>query len=152
MIYLYTLFLTSDVSVDYVWSHTKSTYPLIYKISGVLAGMAGSLLFWIWMMIIPWFYEEIKAIKRPVNKELMDWTRIALFSIMGVMLFILSLHNLFDLTLEVSTDPMIRTLATDPDGLGLNSLLQTDLMVIHPPVIFMSYGFLAIPCFLTPKR
>ena len=58
MIYLYTLFLTSDVSVEYVWNYTKSNYPLIYKISGTLAGMAGSLLFWIWMMIIPWFYER----------------------------------------------------------------------------------------------
>ena len=145
MIYLYALFITSDVSVDYVWSHTKSTYPLIYKISGALAGMAGSLLFWIWMIIIPWFYEEMKSIKRPVDKNLMDWTRIALLSVMGVMLFILSLHNLFDPTLEFSADPLVRTLTTDPNGLGLNSLLQTDLMVIHPPVIFMAYGFLAIP-------
>ena len=144
-IYLYYLFLSSDVSVDYVWSHTKSNYPFIYKLSGTIAGMAGSLLFWIWMIIIPWAYEEIKAIKKPVNKDLMDWTRITLLSVMGVMLFILCLHKLFDPTLAFSADPMVRTLATDPDGLGLNLLLQTELMVIHPPVIFMAYGFLAIP-------
>ncbi len=145
MIYLYSLFLTSDVSVEYVWSHTKSNYPFIYKLSGTIAGMAGSLLFWIWMIIIPWFYEEMKAIKKPVDDKLMDWTRIALLSVLGVMLFILCLHNIFDLTPEFSANPMVRTLATDPDGLGLNSLLQTELMVIHPPVIFMAYGFLTIP-------
>ena len=138
IIYLYTLFLTSDVSVEYVWSYTKSSHPLIYKISGALAGMAGSLLFWIWMIIIPWFYEEIKATKKPVDKDLMDWTRIALFSVMGVMLFILSLHNLFDPT-------PAEALAAIPEGQGLNPLLQTDLMAIHPPIIFMAYGFLAIP-------
>ncbi|MCK5310362.1 MAG: cytochrome c biogenesis protein CcsA, partial [Thermoplasmata archaeon] len=134
-----------DVSVEYVWSHTKSNYPFIYKLSGTIAGMAGSLLFWIWMIIIPWFYEEMKAIKKPVDDKLMDWTRIALLSVLGVMLFILCLHNIFDLTPEFSANPMVRTLATDPDGLGLNSLLQTELMVIHPPVIFMAYGFLTIP-------
>ena len=26
-------------------------------------------------------------------------------------------------------------------GAGLNELLQTDLMVIHPPIIFLSYSF-----------
>ena len=114
MIYLYVLFLTSNVSVGYVWSYTKSTHPLIYKVSGVLAGMAGSLLFWIWMMIIPWFYEEMKAIRRPVDRDLMDWTRITMFSIMAVMLFILCLHKLFDPT-------PANALHSNPDGpLGVN--------------------------------
>ena len=45
LLYLYILFITSDVSVQYVWSYTNINHPLKYKLAGVLAGMAGSLLF-----------------------------------------------------------------------------------------------------------
>ena len=69
---LYILFITSDVSVLYVWTYTDASYSLTYKISGVLAGMDGSLLFWIWLVILPWFWEEIRAVKKPVDEKLMD--------------------------------------------------------------------------------
>ncbi|MEE9151026.1 MAG: cytochrome c biogenesis protein CcsA, partial [Thermoplasmata archaeon] len=31
-----------------------------------------------------------------------------------------------------------------PDGQGLNPLLQTPLMIVHPPIVFLAYGFLVI--------
>ena len=61
LVYLYILFITADISIEYVWQYTSITHPIQYKLSGVLAGMAGSLLFWIWAIITPWLYEEIKS-------------------------------------------------------------------------------------------
>ena len=146
MLWLYWLFISSDVSIAYVWAHTKPTYSIWFRLSGALAGMSGSLLFWIWMIIIPWFYEEVKATRRPADDDLMDWTRIFIFITLAVMLFILSLpmndvsgiHRLFDLT-----PPDLLTSISD--GYGMAPPLQTGLMVIHPPLIFLAYGFLAVP-------
>ena len=138
LVYLYILFFTADLSIDYVWRYTSITHPLQYKFAGVLAGMAGSLLFWIWAIITPWLYEEIKTIKRSVNEDIRDWTRIALFTVMTILMFILILHDLFKPT-------AVNLLTSYPNGYGLNPLLQTELMVIHPPIVFLAYGFIAVP-------
>ncbi len=138
LLYLYILFLNSDVSFDYVWRYTSINLPIQYKFAGVLAGMSGSLLFWIWAIITSWSYEEIKRIKKPANMEILNWTRISLFIVIFVLMFILSLHDIF------KTTPS-NLLLLSPSGQGLNPLLQTDLMVIHPPIVFLAYGFLVIP-------
>jgi cytochrome c-type biogenesis protein CcmF len=136
--YLYILFLSADISIEYVWQYTSITHPLEYKFAGVLAGLAGSLLFWIWAIITPWLYEEIKAIKKPVNEDIKDWTRIVLFIVITVMMSILILYDIFK-----PTETNLLTLY--PNGYGLNPVLQTGLMVIHPPIVFLAYGFLALP-------
>ncbi len=138
LVYLYILFFTADLSIDYVWRYTSITHPLQYKFAGVLAGMAGSLLFWIWAIITPWLYEEMKTIKRSVNEDIRDWTRIALFTVMTILMFILILHDIFKPTAA-------NLLTSYPNGYGLNPLLQTELMVIHPPIVFLAYGFIAVP-------
>ncbi len=138
LVYLYILFITADISIEYVWQYTSTTHPIQYKLSGVLAGMAGSLLFWIWAIIAPWLYEEIKSRKIKENEDMKDWTRIALFAVITIMIFILILHEIFKPT---STNLLI----SYPNGQGLNVLLQTPLMVVHPPIIFLAYGILALP-------
>jgi cytochrome c-type biogenesis protein CcmF len=146
LIYLYYLFLVSDISIDYVWRHCSNDLALQYKFAGVLAGMAGSLLFWIWAIITPWFIEEIKTLKYSLNKknkksvdlDTLDWTRIFLFMVIFVLLFILNLHDIFKPTSSAN-------LLASPNGSGLNPLLQTELMILHPPIVFLAYGFLAIP-------
>jgi len=138
LVYLYTLFVTSDISIEYVWQYTSTTHPLQYKIAGVLAGMAGSLLFWIWAIIVSWLYEEIKTIKRNVNEDMNDWTRIAIFGVITILMLILTLHEIFKPT-------PANLLISYPNGQGLNVLLQTPLMVVHPPIIFLAYGVLALP-------
>jgi cytochrome c-type biogenesis protein CcmF len=138
MILLYYYFIKADVSVGYVWKYTNTSYSLTNKISGVLGGLGGSLLFWIWMIIIPWFYIEIKSLRRPIDKDLMLWFRVILYATIAILLFILSLHKIFEPT---PYDSMVLM----PQGQGLNPLLQTFWMTIHPPVVFIAYGFLAIP-------
>jgi cytochrome c-type biogenesis protein CcmF len=138
LVYLYILFFTADLSVEYVWQYTSNTHSIQYKFAGVLAGMAGSLLFWIWAITTPWLYEELRTIKKPVNEDIRDWTRIILFIVISILIFTLILYDVFKPTAS-------NLLLSYPNGQGLNPLLQTELMVIHPPIVFLSYGFLALP-------
>jgi cytochrome c-type biogenesis protein CcmF len=137
LLYLYVLFFIGDVSIEYVWKYSSITHPLQYKFAGVLAGMAGSLLFWIWAIVLPWFYEEMKTIKKYVDEDTREWTRIALFSVVTVLIFVLSLHDIFKST-------AVNLLNSYPNGQGLNPLLQTELMIVHPPIVFIAYGFMAV--------
>ena len=136
--YLYAAFITSDVSIDYVWRYTREGHPLKYRLAGVLAGMEGSLLFWVWVAIVPWAYEELTWRRRNLGQDLVDWTRVGVLSVVAVLLYVLSMHDILRPT------PADALLAY-PDGYGLSPLLQTDLMVVHPPVVFVAYGLLVIP-------
>ena len=138
MLFMYYLFITTDVSYQYVWDYTMEGAELKWRVSGTIAGLAGSLLFWVWMIVIPWMIIEIRDMRKPVNAAVLDWTRIATFATIGTLLYILALYEPFG-----PTDPA--ALASAPQGQGLNALLQTDLMVIHPPVVFVAYGFMVIP-------
>jgi cytochrome c-type biogenesis protein CcmF len=138
LVYLYVLFFTADLSIEYVWQYTSNTHPIQYKFAGVLAGMAGSLLFWICAITTPWLYEELRTIKKPVNEDIRDWTRIVLFIVISILIFTLILYDVFKPTAA-------NLLISYPNGQGLNPLLQTELMVIHPPIVFLAYGFLALP-------
>jgi len=138
LVYLYILFLTSDMSIEYIWQYSSITHPIHYKIAGVLAGMEGSLLFWIWAIITPWLYAEIITIKKPINEDIREWTRIGLFIVMLVLIYILIIHDIFKPTAA-------NYLTLYPNGYGLDPLLQTKLMIIHPPVVFLAYGILVLP-------
>ena len=49
---LVTAFVTSDFSVALVASHSHSTKPMIYKISGTWGNHEGSLLLWILILVL----------------------------------------------------------------------------------------------------
>jgi cytochrome c-type biogenesis protein CcmF len=137
LLLLYFYFLTSDMSIKYVWEYSSSSLPLEYKISGVLAGKAGSLFFWIWCMTLSWFVEEICDWRNPKNTVLMGWTRTIMMIIIAIFLYFLIIRELFVETPQNYLDVL-------PDGQSLNPLLQTPLMIVHPPIVFLAYGFVVI--------
>lgn len=137
MILLYYYFLASDMSIEYVWEYSSRSLPLEYKISGVLAGMAGSLLFWVWCITLSWFVEEVNDWRRPKSEELMGWTRAIMMLVIGVFLYFLIIGDVFAETPQ-------SYLGALPDGQSLNPLLQTPLMIVHPPIVFLAYGFVVI--------
>jgi cytochrome c-type biogenesis protein CcmF len=137
MVLLYIYFLTSEVSIQYVWEYSAKAHPTEYKISGVLAGMAGSLLFWIWCMVFSWFVEEVRDLRKPRGKVLMSLTRTIMMVIITIFLLFLNSRELFKETPAA-------WLEASPDGNGLNPLLQTPLMIIHPPIVFLAYGFMVM--------
>jgi cytochrome c-type biogenesis protein CcmF len=137
LLLLYIYFITSNMDIRYVWDYSTTKAPLEYKMSGVLAGIPGSLLFWIWCIVLPWFVEEIIDLKTPKNQVLMALTRAIMMIISIIFISFLITRDLFAPTSQAD-------LVAFPDGYGLNPLLQTPLMVIHPPIVFLAYGFVVI--------
>jgi cytochrome c-type biogenesis protein CcmF len=137
LLLLYIYFITSNMNIEYVWEYSSTQAPLEYKIAGVLAGMKGSLLFWIWCMGLSLFIEEIVDLKKPKNKVLMNLTRTIMMMIIAIFLYFLITRDLFAGTPK-------ENLIFRPEGFGLNPLLQTPLMIAHPPIVFLAYGFIVI--------
>jgi cytochrome c-type biogenesis protein CcmF len=125
------------MDIMYVWEYSSTQAPFEYKIAGVLAGMEGSLLFWIWCMSLSMFTEEIIDLRKPKNRVLMNLTRAIMMIIIAIFLYFLITRDLFAETPR-------NFLEAWPEGYGLNPLLQTPLMIVHPPIVFLAYGFIVI--------
>lgn len=137
LLLLYQYFMTSNMNIQYVWEYSSKSLSDEYKMSAVLAGMSGSLLFWIWCIALSWFVEELIDLRRPKNRMFMAVTRMFMMTISAIFLYFLVLRDVFKETPQ-------SLLNLSPDGNGLNPLLQTPLMIVHPPVVFLAYGFCVI--------
>jgi cytochrome c-type biogenesis protein CcmF len=121
--------LSKDFSYIYVYKHTNSFLPLIYTVSAFWAGKEGSILLWALFIATANIF---------VLSEKKDALTASTLSISGMFLAIL---NVFLLT---TSNPFIRTVAKS-EGFGLNPLLRTFEMVIHPPTVFIAYAGFLIP-------
>ena len=123
-------FVTNDFSVTYVASNSNSSLPVYYRIAGAWGGHEGSLLLWIWMLVMWGFAVAL------FSRRLPDETVARVLGVMGLigigfLAFLLFTSNPFD-----------RLLPAVPDGRDLNPLLQDFGMIIHPPLLYMGYvGF-----------
>jgi cytochrome c-type biogenesis protein CcmF len=138
LLLLYIYFATSNMNIKYVWEYSSRSLSWEYKMSAVLAGMSGSLLFWVWCITFAWFVEELIDFRKPKNPVLMAITRIVLMTITAIFIGFLIVRDIFGGTPQSFLDAL-------PDGNGLNPLLQTPLMIVHPPVVFLAYGFCVVP-------
>jgi cytochrome c-type biogenesis protein CcmF len=126
---LFYYFMTGDYSFKYVYDYSSSELPTFYLISAFWAGQQGTYLLWLFLFAVLGFY---------ILKRGRQYTTSAMF--------FYSLINLFFLVILVVLSPFQKLLHPQPDGAGLNPLLQDPWMVIHPPVIFLGYAAVAIPC------
>jgi len=149
------LLLTHQFQYYYVFDYTSRSLPLKYLISAFWGGQEGSFMLWIFFTVV-------------VSLALMRWTR---KPYRGPVLFFMSLTQVFLLSMilgihvggiGIGSSPF-RTIAeampnaafikSNPnfvpaDGQGLNALLQSPWMVIHPPVLFFGFSLMAVPfCF-----
>ncbi|HLR33685.1 MAG TPA: cytochrome c biogenesis protein CcsA [Fodinibius sp.] len=149
------IILTHQFNFYYVYNYTSDDLQLKYLISAFWGGQEGSFMLWILFSIL-------------IGMGLMKWTR---KSYRGPVLFFLTLTHIFllsmvsgisigDFTLGASP---FRTLAeampnapflqSNPDfvpqnGQGLNDLLKSPWMMIHPPILFVGFSMMAVPyCF-----
>lgn len=154
VILVYLLF-THQFQYYYVFNYTSLDLPNKYLWSAFYGGQEGSFLLWIffsWIFslgIIKWANEPYKA---P-----------ALFFLTLTQVFLLSMvlgWNFGDLHIGASP---FRTIAEEmpnapfiqanpnfipADGSGLNDLLKSPWMMIHPPVLFAGFSMMTIPyCF-----
>ena len=140
---LLTFFILDVSSLEYVWMNGGSDLPLLYRISAIWAGREGPLLLWVAMLGALILIDGKKHSSESLDQHRM---RIRLLVVFSMLL----------LSIALMMNPF-RPTPSDAFGRpGLNALLQTDLMVIHPPVVFAYYtlcvgvGVHAITAMLIP--
>ncbi|MDR5682508.1 MAG: heme lyase CcmF/NrfE family subunit [Armatimonadota bacterium] len=125
--------VTHDFSLVYVARNSSLETPLLYRVSGLWGGQAGSLLFWTWMMAV--LAAVVVYRHRRADPELMPAAAIVLMAILAFFAFIVA-----------AVESPFRTLPFPPtDGRGLNPLLEDPGMVIHPPLLYLGYVGFAVP-------
>ncbi|MFQ5911249.1 MAG: cytochrome c biogenesis protein CcsA, partial [Thermoplasmata archaeon] len=139
-------FQTSNFAIDYVVRHSKADYDAFYKLAGVWSGGKGSLLLWTWFIGISLAIEEglqwrkHKRFGGSEEREVYDWARLIASLVLVAMLYLL-----IDLDLFQKTDPTLLASAMGRSGLGLNPLLETPMVIIHPPMEFAGYALTTLP-------
>jgi cytochrome c-type biogenesis protein CcmF len=132
---LFVAFASHDYQLEYVASHAARNMDLPYRLAALWGGQAGSLLLWLWIMVLyagacVWF-------NRRQNRGLMPWVLAVLFA-----------NAIFFLVLLVGvTDPFAKLPPgmVMSDGSGLNPLLQHPVMMIHPVTLYLGLVGFVIP-------
>jgi cytochrome c-type biogenesis protein CcmF len=149
------LILSHQFNYYYVFNYTSSDLQLKYLVAAFWGGQEGSFMLWIFFSIL-------------IGLGLMKWTR---KPYRGPVLFFLTLTQVFLFSMiagihigdvAIGASPF-RTIAeampnapfiqANPDfipadGKGLNDLLKSPWMVIHPPILFFGFAMMTVPyCF-----
>ncbi len=119
-------FLNDDFAFRAVYSYSSSGLPASYKVYATWAGMSGSMLFLTFLIAIVYFVYRYKTYENGSHLRL---------TVYRILDFIL----VFFLLLTLMNSPFERLTGTPMDGGGLNPLLQTFWMFIHPPIVFSGY-------------
>ena len=117
--FLTTAFIFDFEALDLVSRYGGEELPLLYRISAVWGGRAGPLLLWAAIMgTVTWFMAG-RSVSNSVEVRLMHGCTAAIIVISWI----------------------LTPFAESTGWRGtLNPLLQTDLMVIHPPLVFAYYS------------
>lgn len=126
-------FVMDRFDILYVYNYSNATLPLFYKITGLWAGLDGSLLFWTWLLGLYAF-----IILRKHRHKNPDWMPVINVVMMAIIIFFLSL-------LIFANNPFTPNPREVLDGKGLNPLLQNIAMVIHPPCLYLGFTGFAVP-------
>jgi cytochrome c-type biogenesis protein CcmF len=127
-------FVSGDYAIKYVNLNSDSVQPLFYKITAFWGGLDGSILFWVFLLSV--FGAVAVRVNRDSHRELIPYV-VAIISVVEMFfLFIMVVHN----------NPFDTFLTDVPrDGNGMNPLLQTPLMSIHPPSLYTGFVGMTIP-------
>jgi cytochrome c-type biogenesis protein CcmF len=125
--------IVHDFSVEYVANYSSRSLTGRYTLAALWGGMEGSLLFWTLLLTA---FSAIALVRtRATTTRLVAWAGAVLA---GVTLFFLAL-------LVGPADPFTRLADVPADGRGLNPLLQSPGMLIHPPLLYTGFVGFSIP-------
>ena len=119
-------FIVSDFSIALVSSHSHTTKPLIYKISGVWGNHEGSML--LWVLVLGIYAALVAALQRGGDR-----LTSAALGVQGLMAAAFFLFLLFTSNPFARLDPM------PFEGNGLTPLLQDIGLALHPPMLYAGY-------------
>jgi cytochrome c-type biogenesis protein CcmF len=130
---LISALLAHDFSFEYVASYSSTSLSRGYTLAALWGGMEGSLLFWTALLML----FSVVAVRRARSLEgsLVSWAGAVLA---GVAVFFLGL-------LVFPASPFTRLAEVPADGSGLNPLLQSPGMMIHPPLLYTGFVGFSIP-------
>lgn len=127
--------VSRDFRFEYVGQYASRLLPWQYCFSALWVGQAGSLLLWAWMMGL---LAMVLGISPAVDTDVRDT---AFGLVMGNVCFLVAV-------MIFAADPMAPSLIAANEGAGLSPLLQHPSMLIHPPIVFLSYATWSVPCAL----
>lgn len=146
------LLLTNQFQYFYVYNYTSSDLSNVYLWAAFYSGQEGSFLLWILcgylvgMGLIKWTGDTYRS---PVM-FFITLTQVFLLSmVIGVTLFGVHIGaSPFRLTAQEFAH--LPVFLSNPDfvpaeGSGLNDLLRSPWIIIHPPVIFLGFAMMAVP-------
>jgi cytochrome c-type biogenesis protein CcmF len=135
MAVLFHALATGDFQLEYVAAHSASSMSLPYRLAALWGGQAGSLLLWLFMLLV--YSSTAVLLAGPAHRALMPWVSAAL---LGNAAFYLVLINFF-------SNPFTRLAPGEvlSDGTGLNPLLQHPVMMIHPVMLYAGLTGFAVP-------
>lgn len=130
---LQAAFVTDNFRLAYVAQYSESSLSLVYKISALWAGQSGSLLLWLLLV-------SLAALGLHLSKKYRsDNTDIKLGLVVN------AVRISFIVLLLFVSSPFETVSLTPRDGSGLNPMLQSFGMVVHPPILFLGYSLMLVP-------
>jgi cytochrome c-type biogenesis protein CcmF len=137
-------FLAGHLSIQYVWTYTRTDYPWYYRLSGLWGGQAGTLVMWTsFTAAVAWIFDRHlrSASARADDPE-------AVLALQRRFRTVMAAITAGFLVVTLISRPFERTeayfLLTRPMGNGLQPVLLTPFMIIHPPLQFVAYALTAI--------
>ncbi len=128
MLLLLHYLLTDNFSIYYVYAYSQREMSVEYKIGALWAGKEGSLLLWAFASLL------VASIFTNYGKK--DVRKAKALAVLTAICFFLLLMLLFSNPFEVLAFKY-------SNGLGMNPLLRTPEMIIHPPLVFFGYALVA---------
>ena len=130
LILLAYYFLVTDLRFEYVSDYSAEHLSLGYKLAGVWAGRDGTLLIWAWATILS------INVERKLHSE--EDSQKQITSLIGCIILLgFSIIQLY-------INPFSQNETVPEIGNGLNPLLLSPYMIIHPPIVFVSYGMIVL--------
>ncbi|RHW41101.1 heme lyase CcmF/NrfE family subunit [Neobacillus notoginsengisoli] len=133
MLSLLYLLATSQFQYEYVNDYTSSELPVIYKLTALWAGNAGSLLLWTFFLTL---YIVMVVFTRKMKGNPM---------IPYILSILMANAVFFYLILGFVAKPFTLLPNIPLEGKGLNPMLQNPGMIIHPVTLYLGYVGLAVP-------
>ncbi len=121
-------FLIDDFSILYVYLNSQREMSPWLKISAVWAGKEGSLLLWNFLNIL-----SASIFLNYGEKDLKKAKAMFVFLSYASTLLILNLFS----------NPFAELQFRHLNGIGMNPVLRTPEMLVHPPVVFLGYSLVA---------
>jgi len=130
LILLAYYFLITDLRFEYVSDYSAEHLSLGYKLAGLWAGRDGTLLIWAWATILSINVE--RKLHSGEDSQKQSTSLIGCIILLGFCI------------IQVYINPFTQNETVPEIGNGLNPLLLSPYMIIHPPIVFVSYGMIVL--------